>query len=548
MAHLERPETLTLSQALDARVEGDGDRVFLFHGGERVTFGDVAGDSRALARALAGLGVEPGDRVALILPGCPEFVCGLFALSRLGVTAVPLDPRLTAPELRYLLRHSEAVAAITVERFGGVDFLELFEDLLPKLPALQYLVTVGEEDLWYDDRIFQFEDIVSAGRGRPVVEHPVDPAEGVAALMYTSGTTGKPKAVELTHAGLLAAAGAAVDAIGLGRDDRVIGVMALYHVFALAPGILGSVVSGSSLILQAEFEPEEALDLIEALGATVHYGVPTVFAAELRAQRARPRDLSSLRRGVVAGAPMLEELRSRVEAELCPALLTAYSLTETSSVLAMTRPDDPEAKRRLTVGRPVPGTEVRVLDRIDPERAGTSASDASPPSGVLPEESLGEIAVRGPGVMRGYYRQPRETARAFTADGFLLTGDLGIVDEDGYVHLVGRQRDVILRSGSNVHPGEIEDRLQQHPAVEEAAVVGIRDELLGEAICAAIVAVEGAIVNEDELRSWCGETLADHKIPDFVRFLDSLPMTGTGKIRRVELARLLEAERSSDRN
>jgi fatty-acyl-CoA synthase len=527
MAHLERPETLTLAQALDRRAEVDAHRVFLFEAGERVTFGDVASGSRSLAAALANLGVEAGDRVAMILPGCAEFVQGLFALSRLGAVAVPLDPRLTAPELRYLLRHSEAVAAITVERFAGVDFIELFEGLLPQLPALQYLVTVGEEDLWYDDRIFQFEDILSSGVGRPVPEPGLDPSEAVAALLYTSGTTGKPKAVELTHASLLSVAAATARSIGLERDDRVIGVTALFHVFALGPGILGCVVAGSSLILQAEFEPEEALDLVEALGATVHYGVPTVFASELRAQRRSPRDLRTLRMGLVAGAPMLEELRSNVEAELCPGLLVAYSLTETSSVLAVTRPQDPDEKRRFTVGLPLPGTRIRVLERDGRD---------------LPEESLGEIAVKGPGVMRGYYRQPRETARVISSDGFLLTGDLGMVDEDGYVHLVGRRRDVILRSGSNVHPGEIEDRLQQHPGVQDVAVVGIRDELLGEAISAAVVAVEGAILTEEELREWCAETLADYKVPDFIRFLEALPMTGTGKIRRVELVRLLEAE------
>jgi fatty-acyl-CoA synthase len=208
--------------------------------------------------------------------------------------------------------------------------------------------------------------------------------------------------------------------------------------------------------------------------------------------------------------------------------VTAYSLTETASILAMAHPGDPEEKRRFTAGRPLEGTEIRVL-----EKDGT----------LLPEESLGEIAVRGPGVMRGYYRQPNETRSSVTADGFFLTGDLGIVDEEGFVHLVGRRREVIIRSGNNVYPREVEDRLHAHPAVRDVAVVGIRDELLGEAICAAVVPVEGAIVTAREIRDWCRETLAEYKVPDLVRFLDELPMTGTGKVRRVELARLMEAER-----
>jgi fatty-acyl-CoA synthase len=198
----------------------------------------------------------------------------------------------------------------------------------------------------------------------------------------------------------------------------------------------------------------------------------------------------------------------------------------------MTRAEDPEEKRRFTVGRPLPGTRVQVL-----ERDGT----------ILPEESLGEIAVRGPGVMRGYYRQPMETRGSLTRDGFLLTGDLGIVDEDGFVHLVGRRGEVIIRSGNNVYPREVEDRLHAHPAVRDVAVVGIRDELLGEAICAAVVPVEGAIVTAREIREWCRETLAEYKVPDRVRFLDELPMTGTGKVRRVELTRLMEADASDPR-
>jgi acyl-CoA synthetase (AMP-forming)/AMP-acid ligase II len=192
--------------------------------------------------------------------------------------------------------------------------------------------------------------------------------------------------------------------------------------------------------------------------------------------------------------------------------------------VSLTRPEDAADKRRFTVGRPLEGNEVRVLDSDGTE---------------LPVESIGEIAVRGPGVMSGYYRQPGATAQALDPDGFFLTGDLGMVDDDGFVHLVGRRKTVIIRGGFNVHPREVEDRLQTHPAVDEAAVVGVQDEVLGEAICACIVPFEGAIVTGQEIQDWCRVTLADYKIPDLVRFLDALPRTGTGKIRRVELARMI---------
>jgi len=221
-----------------------------------------------------------------------------------------------------------------------------------------------------------------------------------------------------------------------------------------------------------------------------------------------------------------------VRETLCLAFLVAYSLTETGSTVSVTRPDDPEDKRQFTVGRPLAGTEVRILE-----------ADGTP----LPVESVGEIAVKGPGLLTGYYRQPGETARSFDSEGFFLTGDLGMLDEDGYLHLVGRRKTVIIRGGFNVHPREVENRLGSHPAVDEAAVVGVQDGVLGEAICACIVLQEGAIVTGEEIKDWCRVTLADYKVPDQVHFVETFPRTGTGKVRRVELARLVQAERQDRR-
>ncbi len=525
MALPERLHHLHASKLLARRAEDAEDRVFLVMGEESWSYREIQSDAEALAAALANLGVEAGDRIALVLPACPEFVVSLFAIANLGGVVVPLDPRLTEGELRYKLRHSEAVCAITIEALEGDDYLQLFEGIMAGLPELQYLVTVGEEDLWYDDRIFQFEDLLSAGRGRELGrEHEPDP-DDLFAIVYTSGTTGKPKGVELSSANLVHVAAATAQGIGLQRADRILGVTALFHVFGLGPGILGTVLAGASLLLEDDLSPGHLLDLVEGAGVTVLYGVPGLFAGQLREQEARPRDLSSLRLGLVAGAPVPQDLFERVEEALCPLLLTAYSLSETGSTLTLTVPLDPEEKRRFTVGRPIAGTTVRVLDED---------------GGELPVESLGEIAVRGTGVMRGYYRQPRDTSASFDREGFFRTGDLGIVDDDGYVHLVGRRKDVIIRAGSNVYPREVEDRLHAHPAILGAAVVGIPDEFLGEAIVAALVPVEGAIVTGEELRDWCRRTLADQKVPDLVRFFEELPLTGTGKVRRVELARLIE--------
>jgi len=530
MALMERYRGFTVPSVLAHRATADPERAFVLHENRRLTFGEVDGQADALAAGLHNLGVEAGDRVALLLPPCPEFVVSMLAAAKLGAVIVPLDPRLTAAELHYMLRHSEAVAAVTIETYEGVEYLELFEDLMPQLPDLQYLVTVGEEDLWYDDRIFQWEDLVSAGSGRDYPVPDLLPDEDPYALFYTSGTTGKPKAVSLSHGNLVYAASGTADVLGLTPEDRVAGVSALYHVFGMAPGVLGSLLAGSSLVLADPLDAGRLLDLVEAHRVTVQYGIPTLFVEQVREQRRRPRDLSSLRATMVAGAPVREELVHEVEEILCPTLVVAYSVTEAGSVASASSPGDPPAKRGFTVGRPLPETEVRILENGEP----------------LPVESVGELALRGPGVMLGYYRQPRETSSAFDDEGFLLTGDLAMLDEEGFLHLVGRRKDVIIRTGFNVYPREVEDRILSHPAVLEAAVVGTQDPVLGEAICACVVPVEGAIVSEQEIREWCRMTLSDLKVPDLVRFLDELPRTGDGKVRRVELARSVSSAPAPD--
>lgn len=265
---------------------------------------------------------------------------------------------------------------------------------------------------------------------------------------------------------------------------------------------------------------------------TVYHGVPTSFILDLHEPRNGDSAVSTLRTGIIAGAPVAEDLVTRIQNELVPEIRIAYGLTETGSTVTITRAEDPPGKQVATVGKPLEGTDVRVLD-----------FDGS----QLPIESIGEIAVRGPGVMRGYYRQPGETAQVFTDDGYFLTGDLGMIDDEGYLHVVGRRKEMIIRGGFNVYPREVEDRLHAHPAVLDVAVVGLPHEVLGEVACACIVLVEGAIVTGEEIKEFCREVLADYKVPDLVRFLDSFPMTGSGKVRRVELARMVSAEESSRR-
>lgn len=520
---------LTVASALSTRATTDPERPYLRTDDRVYAYGEVEAQAEALAAGLAGLGVEAGDRIALVLPACPEFAVSMFAAAKLGAIVVPLNPHLAPLELHYMMRHSQAVAAVTIEQDRDVDFLQLFEEIMPQLPELKHLVTVGEEDLWYDDRIFQFEDLLSSGDGRDFEARAADP-DDCFALVYTSGTSGKPKGVELSHANLLSTAAGTADAIRLGSDDIVVGISGLFHVYGLGPGLLGTLAAGASFVVLNHGDPATILDAAERHGATVHYGIPTLFVGEVAQMRRRPRDLSSLRIAVVAGAPADDTLLASVSEGLGTTVVSGYSVTETASTVSTTVPEDSSEERRFTVGRPLPGTSVRIVEA-------TEEGDVE-----LPVESVGEIRVRGPGVMLGYYRQPRKTADSFDSEGYFRTGDLGILDEDGFLHLVGRNRDVIIRSGFNVYPREVESRVEAHPAVREAAAIGLADPLLGEAICACVVLVEGAIVTGQEIVDWCRDTLADEKVPDFIRFVDDLPRTNTGHVRRVELSRSVLSE------
>lgn len=530
MALTQRVESLTIPSALTNRATSDPEGIYLRSSLHTHSFAQVESEAEALAAALSGLGVEAGERIALVLPSCPEFVVALFAAAKLGAIVVPLNPRLAQPELQYMLRHSEAVCAVTIEQDGDVDFLQLFEQIMPQLPDLKYLVTVGDDDLWYDDRIFQYEDLLSSGAGRDYPA-PVLHGEDFFALLYTSGTSGKPKGVELSHTNLLSIAVGSAEALGLEATDRVVGLYALFNAYGLAPGLFGTLVAGASVVLIPDATAVSVLASIEEHAATVHYGVPTLYLSELQQLESQPTSVDSLRLAVISGAPIEDSLVERVASAFDAVVVASYSVTETASTVSTSVPTDTAEQRRFTVGRPLPGTAIRVVERVD----GVDRD--------LPTESVGEIRVKGPGVMLGYYRQPKETADSFDAEGYYRTGDLGILDEEGFLHLVGRTGDVIIRSGFNVYPREVESRIEMHPAVREAAAIGVFDAMLGEAICACVVPVEGAIVTEHEIVDWCREALVEGKVPDLVRFVEDLPRTDTGQVRRVELTRSVQTER-----
>ncbi|HVE78557.1 MAG TPA: AMP-binding protein, partial [Gemmatimonadaceae bacterium] len=426
------------------------------------------------------------------------------------------------------LRHGEVSAAITAERVGDLDYLDMFEDLIAELPDLQYIVTVGDEELWYDDRIFQFEDLVSSGEGRSLPARAGLADGSDLALLYTSGTMGKPKGVRLAHRTVVETAVRTGEAIELDATDRVLVAVPLFAIFGFSV-VVGTAAAGATLVLQPEFDAAEALRLLEGERVTVLHGVPTMYQLLMREPEFDPARFGWLRTGIIAGGAVSDALVRRVR-RWCD-VQVAYGLTETGPTVAITRSADPEEKRVSTVGRPLPGVEVKAVDLVTRALHGP--------------EAVGELAVRGGNVMRGYARMPSETARSFSPEGFFLTGDLGIIDEEGFVRIVGRSKETIVRGGYQIYPREIEDQLRAHPAVDDVCVIGVPHDVMGELVCACIVPVEGAVITGKEIKDFARDTIADYKIPDLVRFFDGFPMTGSGKVKRRELERMVALDHTA---
>ena len=496
-------------------------------GDRRLTYADVRREVEALAAALADLGTVPGARVAVNLPNWPEWLTTALATARLGATLVPVNPGLGFHELKYQLRHAEAAVVVTAESWEGRDFLEVFEELAGELPDLRVVVTVGAQELWTDRRTYRYADLLARGARlelppsaaeREGEEHPL-------AILYTSGTMGKPKGVRLTHRALVENAQLGGAVLAVGPEDVVLVVVPCFTVFGTSV-VIGALAAGASLVLADRFVAAEIVELMARERVSVCHGVPTMFQLLVREPGFSRERLPALRTGTMAGSPVPPGLVTRVRAT-CDVQI-AYGLTETGPTVTMTRFDDPAALRVETVGRPLPGVEVRIVDVGTGELHGP--------------EAVGELAVRGPNVMSGYDRMPGETRRAFTPEGFFLTGDLAMLDEGGYVRIVGRRKEMIIRNGYNVYPREVEDVLRAHPAIAEVCVVGAPHEILGELICACIVPTEGAVVRGEDVLQFAREQMADYKLPDLVRFFDALPMTASGKVKRRELTRIVALE------
>jgi long-chain acyl-CoA synthetase len=479
--------------------------------GAVTSYRDVDEQSGRLAAGLLESGLQPGQVVALQLPNIPQFLTAYFGALKAGMVVLPLNPLLKAPEIEYHLADSSASIMIG---FDSIHQEAVKACELVGIPL--YLVSFGQDAL--PDGIRPMTDLMStAALTQPGGNIRPGNADDTAVLIYTSGTTGKPKGAELTHFQLYMNCTVSGQLFGARPDDVTLAVLPFFHVFGLSSVLNVSVRYGGALSIVPRFAPGAVLDALEHDRCSVIAGVPTMLQA-LADQDITGRDLSRLRVAVSGGASLPEDVMARFETSFGIRVLEGYGLSETASCTSFNRADD---RRALSVGKPIWGVQMLVADEYD---------QPLPPG----NDNIGEILIRGHNVMKGYLGKPEATATALKG-GWLHTGDLGYQDEDGFYFIVDRSKDLVIRGGYNVYPREIEEVLFAHPDIAEAAVIGKRDERLGEEVVAVVVVRAGAELSAEEVISYSRERLAAYKYPREVRFLPELPKGPTGKILKNEL-------------
>ena len=485
------------------------DRVLVHLGERAVTYREIDADSDRVCASLLALGLEPGDKVAVQLPNVVEFLLAYFGCLKAGLVMVPLNPLLTAREVGYHLQDSDARLIVTLDLLSEAAIAAAREVGVPA-----YVVGQGAPA-----GTRRFAELLET-EGDADHLHPTSPYD-TAVLLYTSGTTGQPKGAELTHFQLFMNCTVAGEVFDVQASDVSIGILPLFHVFGLSSVLNTTVRYGGTLVLTPRFDPAETVELIERHRVTILSGVPTMYVALLNTDTTG-RDLSSLRAAVSGGASIPGEVIRAFE-EKFPGvvILEGYGLSETASTTTFNI--SAEERKVLSVGKPIWGVEVKVVDH-------EGNAIASGPGNV------GEILVRGHNVMKGYYKRPDATAAALR-NGWLHTGDLGYRDEDGYLYVVDRLKDLVIRGGYNVYPREVEEVLYAHPAVAEAAVVGRSDDRLGEEVVAYVALKPGAVASADELQEYTRENLAAYKYPREIHVIDQLPKGPTGKILKTTLRR-----------
>ena len=509
----------------------------------RWTYTEYQQQIEKLATGLLTLGIQKGDRVGIWAPNCYEWCLTQFATAKIGAIMVCINPAYRLHELEYVLNKVQCKAIVTAEQFKYSHYLGMLQELAPellestpgqlesqKLPHLKTVIRMGGQPT---PGMFNFSSVCEMGTDierqqmlRLAIECQPDDAINI---QFTSGTTGNPKGATLTHCNILNNAKIVGGGMRLTEEDRLCIPVPLYHCFGMVLGTLTCVSHGSAAIFPADsFDPQTTLEAAADERCTALHGVPTMFIAELDDPKFKNYDLSTLRTGIMAGALCPREIMKRVIGEMHMAeILIGYGQTESSPINHMTLKDDPLEKRVSTVGRPAPHLEIKLVDEQ---------------GAVVPVGEKGEICCRGYAVMQGYWQDEERTRETIDNSGWLHSGDLGIMDEDGYTQIVGRIKDMIIRGGENIYPAEIEDFLYGHPKIQDVQVIGVSDAKYGEQVCAWIQLQDGESLDEDDVKAFCEGKIAHFKVPSHIKFVDEYPMTVTGKIQKFVMREQMEQE------
>ena len=492
--------------------------------GWRLTYRQLHDEVERAARAFMASGVEKGDRVGIWSPNNVEWMIVQFATAKIGAIMVNINPAYRAHELAYSLRQSGVSVLVAAPRFRQADYVGILREVLPDLPDLRKTIVLGDERnegflSWAD--FIELSDLVSRNEllERSAVLEFDDPIN----IQYTSGTTGFPKGATLSHHNILNNGFFIGERMLLTEHDKVCLPVPFYHCFGMVLGTLAFMTHGGTVVIPSEaFDPKASLEAVQEEQCTALYGVPTMFIAELEHPDFGDYDLSTLRTGIMAGAPCPEEIMRKVVAQMHMRQLTiCYGMTETSPVSFQTEADDDLEHRVATVGSIHPHVECKIID---------------PDNGqVVPRGTAGELCSRGYLVMLGYWNNLDATSEAIDQARWMHTGDLAVMRDDGYVNIVGRIKDMIIRGGENIYPREVEEFLYTHPCISDVQVIGVPDAKYGEEVCAWIILKEGQTPTDEDIRNFCRGKIATVKIPRYIRFSDGYPMTVTGKAQKYKM-------------
>ena len=508
-------ETIDANFRATVAAHPDREALVVRHQGVRWSYTELDAEIDRLARALLASGLAVGDRVALWSPNRYEWVLAQYATARIGVIMVCINPAYRTHELEFALNQSGSVMLLAAPEFKTSNYRQMWADVAEQCPEIREAIFF-DDPTW--DALLERAEKVTSDEVKERSESLVntDPIN----IQYTSGTTGLPKGATLTHRNILNNGYFVGEGCGYTEHDRVCIPVPFYHCFGMVMGNLGCTSHGSTMVIPNDaFEPVSVLEAVQDEKCTSLYGVPTMFIAELGVPEFESYDLSSLRTGIMAGSPCpVEVMKQVIERMNMDEVTIAYGMTETSPVSTQTGADDSIDQRVGSVGRVHPHVEIRVAD---PETGETVARGES-----------GEFQTRGYSVMEGYWNEEEKTAQAIDAEGWMHTGDLAVMDVDGYVNITGRIKDLIIRGGENISPREIEEFLYGHPDIIDVQVVGVPDEKFGEEVCAFIQARDGASVDIDAVREFCQGKIAHYKVPRYVLSIEDFPMTVTGKIQK----------------